>query len=120
MSEDELTLILGNIEREHFGVPPMMKIAGEGWALARKKARAAIAALSPATWQPIETAPKDGTWVLIHEAHGINTKFSAIDVGRYHLGEWQNSDKTRLANATEWMPLPARPSAAVSSAKELL
>lgn len=47
--EEELTLILGNVEREHFGVPPLMKITGEGWELARKLARAALAFADRAT-----------------------------------------------------------------------
>jgi hypothetical protein len=60
-------------------------------------------------WQPIETAPKDGTWVLVWENTGVNTKFSCADVARYNLGEWQNGEKCRVHHASHWMPLPTPP-----------
>lgn len=60
-------------------------------------------------WQSIETAPKDGTWILIWEIAGINTKYSPADVAHYYLGEWYNSDKQRLYGASHWQPLPAPP-----------
>jgi Protein of unknown function (DUF551) len=64
-------------------------------------------------WQPIDTAPKDGTWVLVWET-GINTKYSPCEVARWYeegsLFEagWRNSVK-KLIYATRWMPLPAAP-----------
>lgn len=60
-------------------------------------------------WKLIETAPKDGTWVLIWETAGTNTKYSPADVAHYHLGDWYNADKQRLYGASHWMPLPAPP-----------
>lgn len=59
-------------------------------------------------WQPIETAPKDGTWVILarsNDAVGPN----------YWTDYWIGSDiqdwaKSTLSNPpTHWMPLPAAP-----------
>jgi hypothetical protein len=53
-------------------------------------------------WQPIETAPKDGIWVLLYSPPG------GFSVARYwpsfgfRGGFWDG-------DATHWMPLPAPP-----------
>lgn len=74
-------------------------------------------------WQPIETAPKDGTWFVIATAHGD------YEVGRYEpltMPTYEPVDGTCLYlrterevyewggfnnfhAATHWMPLPAPP-----------
>jgi hypothetical protein len=60
------------------------------------------------SWQPIETAPKDGCLYLFHTRNG------ATFVGKYnkHLRLWVD-DKGRLEHAnhgiTHWMPLPEPP-----------
>lgn len=55
-------------------------------------------------WQPIATAPRDGTSVLI-----------AVD-GLVHLGRWFGGAKWQIADRafdarspTHWLPLPAPP-----------
>jgi len=59
-------------------------------------------------WQPIETAPKDGTFVLTWDAeseHGIVRFFKPYELGG---GDpW--------CGATHWMPLPEPPSQALAS-----
>lgn len=70
---------------------------------------------APAGWQPIENAPKDGTWVLGFERY-INTKYAPHEVMRWKtsmgtLGWWNSADKS-LADVTHWMPLPAAPAPA--------
>ena len=72
-------------------------------------------------WQPIETAPKDGTVILLYRftdpvklGFPIYTRFQAWD---YAVG-YYTSDKERaptgwvsppIANPTHWMPLPEPP-----------
>jgi hypothetical protein len=53
-------------------------------------------------WQPIETAPKDGTDVLLWCGWAIT--------GLYHDGQWRTEDKRApIYMATHWIPLPEPP-----------
>ncbi len=67
-------------------------------------------------WQPIKTAPKDGTWVLLKggktpEADGrcrqVVAKFMPdyLD-GHWTYAYWDSSCESIYENPTEWMPLP--------------
>lgn len=60
-------------------------------------------------WEPIETAPKDGTWVLLRWRWTLDGGLPAI-VGRWHNG-WRDDDGRSYSdsNFTYWMPLPAPP-----------
>lgn len=72
-------------------------------------------ATQPQGWQPIETAPKDGTWVLVT---GCNTS-PVILVAGYreekqlwqYPGRWVAYGYVTLATPTHWMSLPAPPPA---------
>ena len=58
------------------------------------------------TWQPIETAPRDGTEILIWEK-----EFEAFSVGCF-LGDepfWYGFTYKDRVNPTHWMPLPEPP-----------
>lgn len=76
-------------------------------------------------WQPIETAPKDGTWFLIARR---DEGFESYEVGQYNpyffatyveagnglyrkemerLGDWRGFNN--FHRATHWMPLPEPP-----------
>lgn len=76
---------------------------------------AAIAALrQPAGWRPIETAPKDGTWVLIRGQNAVRRPMVPIVAafrppGCLHIG-WVDSGSFRHVDqfAIEWAPLPPR------------
>jgi hypothetical protein len=79
------------------------------------------------TWQPIETAPKDGTRILIWDD----------DEGGYEIGFWSSNHESWLDNdicdgdpgkywpgdllgntifePTHWMPLPEPPAAKKSA-----
>ena len=52
-------------------------------------------------WQPIETAPKDKTPVLLHEAGNVFT-------GSFAWGQWWDEYDNAKA-PTEWMPFPEPP-----------
>lgn len=61
-------------------------------------------------WQPIETAPKDGTWIL---AAGVDGSLSRISWGRTRQGElaWCTANGwCAFRYLLGWMPLPPLPS----------
>jgi hypothetical protein len=61
-------------------------------------------------WQPIETAPKDGTWIL-GWAQSDSTPYR-VSWGRNHNGSmtWCTSSFSFVGGyITHWMPLPAPP-----------
>ena len=69
-------------------------------------------------WQPIETAPKDGTAVLLYMADG---KYAAAEFRTRNDGiafweiahiETTGASICLLAKATHWQPLPAPPESA--------
>ena len=88
--------------------------------------RADLASVRQAqAWQPIETAPKDGTYVLLWEAGELMPGiFSYVDFGDaapegYHSGWYDNqTGRYEATHATHWMPLPAAPSADQEPSKE--
>jgi hypothetical protein len=53
-------------------------------------------------WRPIETAPRDGTSVLIHDG-----EFAQM-VAEYHKGSWLALMEYTY-RPTHWMPLPPAP-----------
>jgi hypothetical protein len=59
-------------------------------------------------WQPIETAPRDGTRVLIVRAQemGGGSLGMRVGIGKWKSGKWQG-DCTQAP--THWMPLPEPP-----------
>lgn len=60
-------------------------------------------------WQLIETAPKDGTIVLLAR-RGIK---GCVFTARYHNGLWMDDwlgvDYSNTVYPTHWQPLPAPP-----------
>lgn len=91
----------------------------EGWAdrqelldLAEPLIRDLLAAVEARQWQPIETAPKDGTPVLVYDANWCGNMGPRVtpagwapytDGGGYWPG---------VTEPTHWQPLPAPPEAA--------
>ena len=72
---------------------------------------------APAQWQPIETAPKDGTHILLSDGERVSVGAWASDMdygadyeGQLGVATWwavdlgPNNDRPTL-----WMPLPAAP-----------
>lgn len=73
------------------------------------KAQAEATKVEPVAWQPIETAPKDGTYFLAYWP--VNT-FS----DRYQVTQWDgcerfvdNADHIDWLQPSHWMPLPPAP-----------
>jgi hypothetical protein len=86
-------------------------------ALAEPLIRDLLAAVETRQWQPIATAPKDGTRVLVRFATGCEVaSYRSSTVGepqwRTHTSyEWRTSGG-QWASPTHWMPLPAPPESA--------
>jgi hypothetical protein len=67
-------------------------------------------------WQPIETAPKDGAWVLLGDFKEHAEGEHSQGVARFTDGRWTDGfgPEWYWANAfcpTHWMALPTPPSA---------
>ena len=81
----------------------------------REDERAALAARVAQAWQPIETAPKDGTEIVLFGdarwPRGIVPTYpdlkGVVGVGHYAGGIWQFM--SRIGEPTHWMPLPHPP-----------
>ena len=58
-------------------------------------------------WQPIETAPKDGSLFLAYRKHTTRPLITRWDVS---YGEWEDDNSGfHVYYLTHWMPLPAPP-----------
>jgi len=64
-------------------------------------------------WKPIETAPQDGTFVLLYDdgyKHSSNSYLIAQFDGGVWWGKKTNSGRAIIwQEATHWMPLPEPP-----------
>jgi hypothetical protein len=63
-------------------------------------------------WQPIETAPKDGTKVLLYwkPLPYAKRKWGTIRLGRWNGSSWQmEMGGLYRCDCTHWMPLPLPP-----------
>lgn len=66
-------------------------------------------------WQPIATAPKDGTWILLRGESGYVERPYRAHVGRWRYNEnaergyWDQSEDAYFTDdgddPTHWMPL---------------
>ena len=70
---------------------------------AREIARAALEGGGVMGWQPIETAPRDGTAVLVYDEN------LTYEIAYRHRAEWRYGPKGYSCKPTHWMPLPAPP-----------
>lgn len=61
-------------------------------------------------WQPIETAPKDGTTILLWEGESGTECWVVPVTGSWDCGEWTLTCHGFSTLApSHWMPLPDRP-----------
>ncbi len=66
------------------------------------------------TWQPIETAPKDGTFVLVYlaETYAHTTQQICVAVWDDDLEDWMTDQLDGgwdFVAPSHWMPLPQPP-----------
>lgn len=69
-------------------------------------------------WRTMESAPKDGTWVLLwwpHWHHAPITGYFARGIGLWVADRALGVDGV---NPTRWMPLPVPPASSIPSKKE--
>ena len=65
------------------------------------------------TWQPIETAPTDGTKILVCHIdlyRPITAQWSCYHPNRKGEETWREAGSRYIVNPTHWMPLPEKPS----------
>lgn len=65
-----------------------------------------------AEWQPIDTAPKDGVWILCKSFRRLTTEQSR-EIS-WNGKCWATRDCSRLSDPTHWMSLPKAPNVASS------
>lgn len=63
-------------------------------------------------WEPIETAPKDGSLVLVGEwildvVFSYNVAFFQTDKLKGKKGKWYDLSSDEILNPTHWTRLPA-------------
>jgi hypothetical protein len=72
--------------------------------------RAALEAADAAAWEPIETAPKDGTEILVETSDGVTIGAYGKDGPIYWLvPNYQDQEDRDLCSPTHWRPLPSPP-----------
>jgi hypothetical protein len=63
-------------------------------------------------WKPIETAPKDGTIILISPRPGLAKYLGTVRIGKWaeRNGRWSFGEVAgRNVDPTHWQPLPEPP-----------
>lgn len=71
---------------------------------------AALSTTNDSGWQPIETAPKDGTPILVWAPDDDFSAMSGIDLIWWDLGQWLFSVAISYGGRpTHWMPVPVAP-----------
>lgn len=85
----------------------------ENWRSYIDQAKAAIAAYRDALWQPIETAPKDGTVVLVCGKNARGSYY--VTDAKWYCGAWCLFDCAEDSHTypsdyhTHWQPIPEPP-----------
>lgn len=78
------------------------EIVSHAWRVPVATALRDARAMGP-EWQPIETAPKDGTQILM-----VIAGYEPL-CGRWRRGTWTSDPDKAYFSPTHWQPLPAAP-----------
>ena len=82
------------------------KLSSEGFRIGVRTCAASLEAAWQARpepqWQPMETAPRDGTEILLSDGHYKRTGWWAKRINR-----WSLDSAVPMAIPTQWLPLPA-------------
>jgi hypothetical protein len=85
------------------------RIGGEAFATMKcADLIAASDALRTMAWRPIETAPKDGTWIITWSPCAKDHNIREIRMNYFAEGGWQHTNEGWWP-AEMWMPLPTPP-----------
>lgn len=118
-TEEQIARVLFSFIEDEVSFDEAKAANDAGYSWVSDMARAALAKLSamPSGWMPIETAPKDGTPILL-AAKGFDggVGIAAFDTGWSPDGWWMCDDGKRAvdlplrgADPTHWQPLPTPP-----------
>ncbi len=82
-----------------------------------RRLKATLEAAEAAAWQPRETAPKDGTFLILHYESGVPIEIRQWGLGirigdEERLGWLCQRGHLRVDQPVHWRPLPAGPKAA--------
>lgn len=96
------------IDRDGIIVAKVPRMVEEKWP--RIAQRMALAAQQDGAWQEIETAPKDGTDVLVAECGAVMEAHYDAEVDQWWLANTDRHDYVgKPVYPTHWRPLPAPP-----------
>lgn len=66
-------------------------------------------------WLPIESAPRDGTRIIVLDISGLIAIARSTPCGRRHSDEWSADGRIIMRpSPTHWMPLPTPPQSSAS------
>jgi len=60
-------------------------------------------------WQPIQTAPRDGSIVIVCEVEGVPPQTAFFDIGGWQVWVYWLTGMQVRGKPTHWMPLPEPP-----------
>lgn len=69
-------------------------------------------------WQPIETAPKDGTYILGWNDELLSPVVMFWKMGPQYQSYWATAPAHYVKRPTHWMPLPPPPTDAMLAQRE--
>lgn len=101
----ELKQCLDFIEAEGFAAPRVLRL--------RARITALLSAGDNGGWMPIETAPRDGTWILAVNAQTNRDRQHVVHYSERHGKEFPwvtgSAPMDFVAGITDWQPLPTPP-----------